>query len=380
MNKLTNKAGEKKMIKKTPAELIVMKSLAFLAVVFQSALLYVMNHRSPHPEEAIMIGMLFHFVKFSAPVFVFLVGFHMVQQKEAIHYRRYVSHKWVELMIPYIIWSFVYFILFSSHLHVLDAMKQLLLGEAAPHLWYVVMIIQFHLLILIIVPFFRWLDQKKYWKSFIIVSAIIYIGFITFISPIVQSESYIHYVDRTFLAYFFYFCLGGMAAYTLPAWRKFVIRAIPFNTFLFLSLFIVVGYELFTSQSIFSIDLTAITYLKPSMVLYVTSEIFLLYALSITIVQTKSRLYTLLRFISRYTYGAYIAHMFFLYVFAPIIPTTMYSMLQAVILFTITTIVSIGVCYIIHATPLSLLFIGQAREHRTISILSLSKSKKSVPS
>lgn len=149
------------MKKSTPAELTVMKSLAFLAVVFQSALLYVMNYRSPHPEEAIMIGMLFHFVKFSAPVFVFLVGFHMVQQKEAIHYRRYVSHKWVELMIPYIIWSFVYFILFSSHLHVLDAMKQLLLGEAAPHLWYVVMIIQFHLLILIIVPFFRWLDQKS---------------------------------------------------------------------------------------------------------------------------------------------------------------------------------------------------------------------------
>ncbi|WP_055441526.1 acyltransferase family protein [Anoxybacillus suryakundensis] len=368
------------MMKKTPAELTVMKSLAFLAVVFQSALLYIMNHHSPHAEEAIMMGMLFHFVKFSAPVFVFLVGFHMAQQKEAIHYRRYVSHKWTELMIPYIVWSFVYFILFSSHLHASEVMKQLVLGEAAPHLWYVVMIIQFHLLILIIVPFFRWLDQKKYWKSFIIVSSIIYIGFITFISPIVQSESYIHYVDRTFLAYFFYFCLGGVAAYTLPSWRKFVIQAIPLNTFLFLSLFIVVGYELFISQSIFSIDLTEITYLKPSMVLYVTSEIFLLYGLSITIVQTKSRLYTALRFIGRYTYGAYIGHVFFLHMFAPMIPTTMYSMLQAVILFLITTIASIGICYMVHATPLSLLLIGQTREHRTLSIPTISKLKKGIPS
>jgi surface polysaccharide O-acyltransferase-like enzyme len=367
------------MKKSTPAELTVMKSLAFLAVVFQSALLYVMNYRSPHPEEAIMIGMLFHFVKFSAPVFVFLVGFHIVQHT-VIDYRQYVLHKWKELVVPYVTWSFIYVILFSSHLHVIDVMRQLLLGEAASHLWYVIMIMQFHLLIVIIIPFFYWIDQKKYWKLFIIISAMIYIGFITFIFPVVQSTSYIHYIDRTFLAYFFYFGLGGMVAYTLPTWRKFVIRVIPLNTFLFLSLFIFVSYELFTSQGIFSIDLTMITYLKPSMVLYVTSEIFLLYALSITIVQTKSRLYTALRFISRYTYGAYIAHMFFLYVFAPVIPTTMYSMLQAVILFTITTIVSIGVCYIIHATPLSLLFIGQAREHRTISILSLSKSKKSVPS
>ncbi|MBA2877982.1 surface polysaccharide O-acyltransferase-like enzyme [Anoxybacillus kamchatkensis] len=368
------------MIKKTPAELSVMKSLAFLAVVFQSALLYVMNHRSPHAEEAIMISILFQVVKFSAPVFVFLVGFHIAQQTDAIHYSRYMSHKWRELIVPYITWSFIYLILFSSHSHAFEAVKQLLLGETAPHLWYVVMIIQFHLLIVAIVPFFRWLNEKKYWKLFIIVSAITYMGFITFISPIVQSKSYIHYVDRTFLAYFFYFCLGSMAAYTLPSWRKFVIRAIPLNTFLFLSLFIFVGYELFISQGVFSIDLSAITYLKPSMVLYVTSEIVLLYGLSITIVQTKSRLYTTLRFVSRYTYGAYIGHVFFLYMFAPTIPTTIYSLLQAVILFTITTVSSVGICYMIHATPFSLLFIGQAREHRTLSIPTISKLKKGIPS
>ncbi|OOE04398.1 hypothetical protein BO219_03055 [Anoxybacillus kestanbolensis] len=365
------------MTKKTPAELTIMKSLAFLAVVFQSAVLYVMNHRSPHPEEAIMLSIWFQFVKFSAPVFVFLVGFHISQLTEVISYSRYMSHKWKELIVPYITWSSIYFVF--SHPHTFEAMKQLLLGEAAPHLWYVVMIIQFHILVVIFVPFFRWLEQKKYWKSFITISALIYISFITFISPIVQSESYIHYVDRTFLAYFFYFCLGGFAAYTLPTWRKFVIRAIPLNTFLFLSLFIFVGYELFTSQSIFSIDLTTITYLKPSMVLYVTSEIFLLYGLSITIVQTKSRLYTALRFISQYTYGAYIGHIFFLYVFAAIISTTMYSILQAVLLFSITTIVSVGVCYTIHATPLSLLFIGQVRQHRTLPISMVSKLKKGIP-
>ncbi|KIQ93271.1 hypothetical protein LH47_02647 [Anoxybacillus thermarum] len=366
------------MIKKTPAELSVMKSLAFLAVVFQSALLYVMNDRPPHAEEAIMISILFQVVKFSAPVFVFLVGFHIAQQNEAIHYARYMAHKWRELIIPYITWSSIYFVF--SHPHAFEAMKQLLLGEAAPHLWYVVMIIQFHLLIVAIVPFFRWLNEKKYWKLFIIVSAITYMGFITFISPVVQSKSYVHYVDRTFLSYFFYFGLGGMAAYTLPAWRKFVIRAIPLNTFLFLSLFIFVGYELFTSQSIFSIDLTTITYLRPSMVLYVTSEIFLLYGLSITIVQTKSLLYTALRFVSRYTYGAYIGHVFFLSMFVSIIPTTMYSLLQAVMLFAMTTIASIGMCYMIHATPFSVLFIGQARERRTISIPVFSKPKKGIPS
>ncbi|ACJ33837.1 acyltransferase [Anoxybacillus flavithermus] len=366
------------MTKKTPAELTVMKSLAFLAVVFQSALLYVMNHRSPHPEEAIMLSIWFQFVKFSAPVFVFLVGFHIAQQNESIHYSRYMVHKWRELIVPYITWSSIYFVF--SHPHAFEAMKQLLLGEAAPHLWYVVMIVQFHLLIGAIVPFFRWLNEKKYWKLFIIVSAIIYMSFITLISPVVQSKSYVHYLDRTFLSYFFYFGLGGMAAYTLPAWRKFVIRAIPLNTFLFLSLFIFVGYELFTSQSIFSIDLSTITYLKPSMVLYVTSEIFLLYGLSITIVQAKSRLYKALRFISQYTYGAYIGHIFFLYVFAAIIPTTMYSMLQAVILFSITTIVSVGVCYTMHATPFSLLFIGQMRQHRTLPIPMVSKLKKGIPS
>lgn len=366
------------MKKSTPAELTVMKSLAFLAVVFQSALLYVMNYRSPHPEEAIMIGMLFHFVKFSAPVFVFLVGFHIVQHT-VIDYRQYVLHKWKELVVPYVTWSFIYVILFSSHLHVIDVMKQLLLGEAASHLWYVVMIIQFHLLAPLIVPFFDWMKQNGEWKKFIVICAATYIVLIEWISPIVQGQSLYHYIDRTFLAYVFYFCLGGIAAHTLPKWRRFVMRFIPLNTFLFLALFILVGYELLTFQNVFAIDLHASTYLKPSMALYVTSEMMLLYGLSMTIVQTKSWLYTLFRFIGQYTYGAYVGHIFFLYAIAPIFSDGIDAMIQAIILFFVTTMISVGSCYIIHASPLSPLLIGQPRVQHTVFFTIAHKHKKGIP-
>ncbi|GGJ58223.1 surface polysaccharide O-acyltransferase-like enzyme [Anoxybacillus voinovskiensis] len=341
-----------------PSELVVMKSLAFLAVVFQSALLYVMNHRTLRPEEAVMVGMLFNFVKFSAPVFVFLAGFHMAQQSIA-HYRSYVMHKGKELLLPYVFWAVVYLLLLTKDAGWSEWVKQFLTGDAAPHLWYVVMIFQFHLLAPLFVRFFTWLKTKGAWTKALIGGAMVYLLFLRSFAQV--SASPLHYLDRSFFAYFFYFLLGGVAAQTLPKWRKFVLQSIPFNTFLFLALFIFVGYELLTFKNIFSIDLKAATYLKPSMFFYVCSEILLLYALSMTIVQTKSPLYTVLRFINRYTYGAYLGHLFFLYVFAHTLNIAA-PLLQGVVLFAITAFFSVGCCALLHLSPVSALVIGHEQK------------------
>ncbi|ANB61938.1 acyltransferase [Anoxybacteroides amylolyticum] len=346
------------MNNRQPSELVVMKSLAFLAVVFQSALLYVMNHRTLRPEEAVMVGMLFNFVKFSAPVFVFLAGFHMAQQTIG-HYPSYVLQKGKELLLPYGFWAVVYLFLLAKDAGWNEWVKQFLTGDAAPHLWYVVMIFQFHVLAPLFALFFTWLKTKEAWTKALISGAVVYILFLISFEQV--STSSLHYFDRSFFAYFFYFLLGGVAAQTLQKWRKFVLQSIPFNTFLFLALFIFVGYELLTFKTIFSIDLKAATYLKPSMFFYVCSEILLLYALSITIVQTKSPLYTVLRFIHRYTYGAYLGHLFFIYMFAHTLNTAA-PLLQGVMLFAVTAFLSVGCCVLLHLSPVSTLAIGHEQK------------------
>jgi surface polysaccharide O-acyltransferase-like enzyme len=368
------------MAQKQPSELMMMKSLAFLAVVFQSSLMYMMNDRSPHPEESIMMGMLFNFVKFSAPVFVFLAGFHMFQYEKIENYRTYITHKGKELMLPYLFWSIVYLMMFSNETSITHLVKELIVGDAAPHLWYVVMIIQFHLLAPLLLAFWAWGEKTiRSRGNFIVILASAYLLFIFLISNYVWTTSPIHYIDRSFLSYSFYFFLGGIAAKTLPKWRNFVMKSIPLNTFVFLALFILVGYELLSFKNIYSIDLKVSTYLKPSMVLYVTSEILLLYGLAMTIVQMKSPLYTILRFIHRYTYGAYLSHLFFLYWLATLIPKSTLSIVQSFFLFIVTTIASIGCSYLVHALPISKFVIGLEQEQGWSPQLVLLKNKKGVP-
>jgi surface polysaccharide O-acyltransferase-like enzyme len=353
------------MTQKQPSELMLMKSFAFLAVVFQSSIIFTMKQASP--EESIMLGMLFNFVKFSAPVFVFLAGFHLFQQKPPIDYRTYVSHKGKELLLPYLVWSFIYLMMFSNEDEFVMLIKQIVIGDAAPHLWYVIMIIQFHLLAPLLLIMFSWAEKMiRSWKKATLILASLYLLLLFILSKwLSHSSVYLfHYMDRSFLSYFFYFFLGGVTARTLPRWRSFVMKSIPINSFIFVALFILVGYELISYKSIYSIDLKASTYLKPSMFLYVSSEILLLYSLSITIVQTKSLLYNALRFISQYTYGAYLGHIFFLHLFGKMINISVLSLLQSVILFFITVVSSILFCYVIHSLPISKWVIGLEQEQK----------------
>lgn len=79
------------------------------------------------------------------------------------------------------------------------------------------------------------------------------------------SSTILHYTDRSFFFYSFYFVMGGIAAVALKAWRTFVMKHIPLITILFFVLFLFINYELFSFYGANSIHLTVSTYLKPSM-------------------------------------------------------------------------------------------------------------------
>ena len=52
-------------------EFKVLQSIAFLAVVLQSSLLYTMNQGNVLLEQSLIMGMLFNLAKFSAPIHIY---------------------------------------------------------------------------------------------------------------------------------------------------------------------------------------------------------------------------------------------------------------------------------------------------------------------
>ncbi|MGL4819753.1 MAG: acyltransferase [Bacilli bacterium] len=299
-------------------ELNVLRALAFLAVVLQSALSVTNGLGHLGTADAIIVGLVYDAAKFSAPVFIFLTGYAIIAHGTTLSsYVNYVTKKGREIVLPYIVWSVVYFYLF--HLNSEDNfLVQLLAGEAAPHMWYVIMVFQYHLL----APFFlflfdiatRHVTTRLRLGVVIALVALVYVALLFWSwtsiyngKPITETDVML-YIDRSFFAYAFYFVLGGVLARSKRSFRSFTLKMVPANSFLFFILYFYVNYQLFNSGTVLDLNLKVSTYLKPSMFFYVVSVMLLLYALSLVIVNTRTQLKTVLEFISRYTYIAYLSH------------------------------------------------------------------------
>ncbi|PEY38899.1 hypothetical protein CN354_09655 [Bacillus cereus] len=346
-------------------EFKVLQSIAFLAVVLQSSLLYTMNQGNITLEHTLIIGMLFNLAKFSAPAFIFIVGFHLIRQyTKQMVYKTYICEKIAHLLAPYFFWSVVYLFTTNQIVTMGGGIKSLLLGTAAPHLWYVIMMFQIHLLFPLLCALFYWFKRRtqnqqdiyKYMTTFAIIYFLLmwYSSHYIFNGEQLTNSTILHYTDRSFFFYSFYFVMGGIAAVALRAWRLFVMKHIPLLTISFFILFLFINYELFSFYGVDSIHLTVSTYLKPSMFLYIVCEILILYALSITIVQRRGTLYKTLRFIGSYTYGAYLAHFFFLQLSTKLLALFIIeanTIFYSVLLFLLTAAFSIITMVICSAIP-----------------------------
>ncbi|WP_212934855.1 acyltransferase family protein [Bacillus hominis] len=353
-------------------EFKVLQSIAFLAVVLQSSLLYTMNQGNVLLEQSLIMGMLFNLAKFSAPAFIFIVGFHLIRQyTKQLVYTEYIYEKAAHLLIPYFFWSILYLLTTNDIITIQGGIKSLLLGTAAPHLWYVIMMFQIHLLFPLLCTLFYWFqkrtENKKDIYKYMTIFACLYFLLMWYSSHYIfngeklTSSTILHYTDRSFFFYSFYFVMGGIAAVALKTWRIFTMKHIPLITILFFILFLFINYELFSFYGANSIHLTVSTYLKPSMFLYIVCEIIILYVLSIMIVKRRGLLYKTLKFIGNYTYGAYLAHLFFLHIgtkFLSLFALQENTILYSLLLFSVTAVLSIFTMVICSTLPFHIWITG----------------------
>ena len=114
-----------------------------------------------YSRQSLIMGMLFNLAKFSAPAFIFIVGFHLIRlYTKQLVYREYIYEKAAHLLIPYFFWSILYLLTTNDVITLQGGIKSLLLGTAAPHLWYVIMMFQFYLLFPLLCTLFYWFQKR----------------------------------------------------------------------------------------------------------------------------------------------------------------------------------------------------------------------------
>ncbi|WP_035190545.1 acyltransferase family protein [Ligilactobacillus equi] len=295
-----------------------LKVFSCTAVMLQPLITIVLRG-SEITSTTILLATIFSFVKFTAPAFIFGIIYTVIRNNESCtlqDYPRFMKDSWHNLFIPTILWILVYLIIMPqvqqvNHYHGMVSFAwQFINGNAAPHLWYSVMMLQF----IVLMPFFWWLARYINRNSRRALS--IGIGALCFhmlwllgYHILYNPENYL--LDRIFISFFIYGVYGVITA-------KFASQVEYIFTKIWWACLIVIIFILYRNYLLLEhislpTGLQAISYYRFDMTLYAFAVIVCLATLYIYQVQRKrQRILATIHYLAGYAYKAYLSNVFWL--------------------------------------------------------------------
>lgn len=298
-----------------------LKVFACTAVMSQPIMSLIIN--LPQSQQTqVGFGILYNLVKYTAPAFIFGILYTTIRTSDLNGHFSYFKHlqkNWSNLFVPTIWWTLIY-LLGMPWLQQGNKFNsfgtfcwQFINGNAAPHLWYNTMMLQF----IILMPFF-WLISRyvrnniKRGFAVAIVTLILYLSWLAFYDYYVfhgvhQNDWYL--LDRVFISFFIYAVFGGLAWQFRSYFNEFITKFWWLIVVIFILCFIWTNYEL--SQFGYPLNFYNAPYYKPSMTFYCLAVICLIAAFCLY--QVRKRQINSLRifhFLAIYAYKAYLANVF----------------------------------------------------------------------
>lgn len=324
------------MKKQRISELDLFRTVAFMAVALQHVL-GAYQRTDISGWESAVISVLFLATKFAVPAFVFASGIVLFYNYyERIDYLKFIVKRVREILVPYILWSALYYIYYTpqDNRNAGGYIRALLLGEGGYHLWYIIMIFQFYLLFPVYIAVFKKTEKHFAIKGRVVIFCIFaalysaYILLPSYLLPygIVKPQNpvikflFADYITRNSISYVFYFVLGGVVALNLEQTRMLLKK----HSVIIISAFAVsfALLELLYYKKGFSggkISLAYPSFFKPHYFLLTVLCIFSLYRLAMADWVQKSRSSCVFKFIGNHSYQAYLAHAYAINIVAGLI-------------------------------------------------------------
>lgn len=299
------------------------KTFAVLAVMLQSVLTSVMAMANNSQE--FFLGAIYELVKYAAPMFIFGIMYSTIRTNPGatiMNYPLYMRNRWHMLFVPSTWWTLAYLVLTPqlqqghSYTSIGTFCWQFINGNAAPHLWYNVMMLQF----IIITPLFwwlaRWVNQniKRGW--FVLGLTLIFqvcwhlmYEFQVFHGPH-RHDWYL--LDRVFPSFLAFAVLGTLL------W-SFHRQLFPILIkFWWVTIIVWALLYIFVTHNFFNFGLPVkpanAPYYLPSMIFYNIAAILAVIALHLHDIRGNSRkLLSFCHHIADFAHRAYLSHVFWLY-------------------------------------------------------------------
>lgn len=298
-----------------------LKVFACTAVMSQPIMSLIIN--LPQSQQTqVGFGILYNLVKYTAPAFIFGILYTTIRTSDLNGHFSYFKHlqkNWSNLFVPTIWWTLIY-LLGMPWLQQGNKFNsfgtfcwQFINGNAAPHLWYNTMMLQF----IILMPFF-WLISRyvrnniKRGFAVAIVTLILYLSWLAFYDYYVfhgvhQNDWYL--LDRVFISFFIYAVFGVLAWQFRSYFNQFITKFWWLIVVIFILCFIWTNYEL--SQFGYPLNFYNAPYYKPSMTFYCLAVICLIAAFCLYQVRKRQiNSLKIFHFLAIYAYRAYLANVF----------------------------------------------------------------------
>lgn len=272
----------------------------------------------------INIGLIYNLVKFTAPAFIF--GILYTTARTNLHsswsnYPEYLKKQWHALFIPSILWTSVYLFLMPQlqqhgyFTNLISWLVQFISGNAAPHLWYNTMMLQF----IILMPFFwqllTWVKQTKQKCWLVILSTTI----VYFLWIFVYNRQVFHgphanswyYFDRLFPSFLIYAVLGCLAWQFHQQLAHLLRQSWPLLLVAWLISYSWLNRELFSFG--LPVKLSNSSYYQLSTTCYCLTIIGLICSLAFyQIRKHQIHMLKVFHFLAIYAYRAFLSHVFWL--------------------------------------------------------------------
>lgn len=325
------------MRKERIEEITLLRAMAFLAIVLQHSIGEYIYRQDILPQDATMLGMLFHFTRYGTLTFVFLSAMIMFYkyEEDKLSYGPFMKKRFTDIFVPFMCWTFVYTWLIlgppwnGAGRFVTEYGQQLLSPTYGYQLWFVVMIFQFYLLF----PAILWVARKvkdeflRRWgerpKALSVRVGMLMLGCAVLYAGLLWLSYYrlfdisrgmtgvwkwlIDHRTLLLLFYWFYVALGAVCAFGLQRWRSFIEKSFALNLLLFVVLYIWLGYELLSNSS-GNFTLQPSTYLRPITFMLIVPNLFVMYAIALHIQRIGGVMLKVMRWIGTYSFGGFLAH------------------------------------------------------------------------
>lgn len=361
------------MIKKRIVELEIIRAIAFMFVVIEHTIGgYSIDVKAPF-SNAVILRFIYTIAKPAVPIFIFISAVSLFYTyKDSINIKEFYKKRLLNLVLPYIICSFLYIIVF--HKKVDNLFIGLINGNISYHLWYIGTIIRIYIIFPVVLFLLNKLAKATKVFNIIFISIFSVVSFIliankdsinAFIATIFTGKSIFHikeFMSISPIYYAIYFLIGF---YFILYYDKVVVYILKYKNIiiaLFL-IFLIPSYLITMGNRIalyFNGSLKAIIGICFNIL-----SIFFWYYISMYIIRLKNRSIDILQFVSHYSFTAYLYHVMIIQFIGGILyryyKLTDNYIFPSMFLFICAIIITPIVCHMLSIIPYSKYIFGTKR-------------------